>query len=160
MQEAGLRRLQAADVDWLTREHGRLYARDEGFDASFEALVGEVLAAFLARHDPARERGFIAERGGQRLGSIFCTQEDALTARLRLFLLLPEERGQGMGRWMLAQCLGFAREVGYRRMVLATHRSHAAACALYARTGWELTSRRPVRRFGVALEELEWQIDL
>ncbi|WP_323768482.1 MULTISPECIES: GNAT family N-acetyltransferase [Roseobacteraceae] len=160
MQEVGLRRLRAEDVDWLTRAHGRLYARDEGFDGSFEGLVGEVLAAFLASHDPARERGFIAWRNGQRLGSIFCTCEDAETSRLRLFLLLPQARGQGLGRWMLGRCMGFARAAGYRRMVLATHRSHAAACALYARTGWQLTQSRPVTRFGVALEEVHWQIDL
>ena len=41
-QEVTLRALRQGDVDWLTRAHGRLYARDEGFDASFEALVAEI----------------------------------------------------------------------------------------------------------------------
>ncbi|WP_417526071.1 GNAT family N-acetyltransferase [Marinovum sp.] len=160
MQGVALRGLEAGDVDWLTRTHGRLYARDEGFDESFEVLVGQVLARFVAGHDPARERGFIARRDGKRLGSILCAREDDVTARLRLFLLLPEARGQGLGRWMLGECQNFARQAGYLRMVLSTHRSHAAACALYASTGWQLLDSRPVTSFGVALEEMRWQIDL
>lgn len=160
MQGVELRTLEAADVAWLTRAHGRLYACDEGFDESFEMLVGQVLARFVADHDPARERGFIAQREGERLGSILCAREDEVTARLRLFLLLPEARGQGLGRWMLGKWLGFARQSGNRRMVLSTHRSHAPACALYAGTGWRLLGSRPVISFGVALEEMQWQIDL
>lgn len=159
-QEVTLRALRQGDVDWLTRAHGRLYARDEGFDASFETLVGQVLADFLRDMDPAWEAGFVAQRGGARLGSILCAREDATTARLRLFLLLPEARGRGLGRWMLGRCTGFAREAGYSRMVLATHRSHAAACALYASTGWRLLDSRPVTSFGVELEEMRWEVDL
>lgn len=160
MQEITLRAFAAGDRDWLTRLHGQLYAREAGFDAGFEALVGQLLDRFLAGHDPRCEQGFVAMRAEARLGSIFCTRETGDCARLRLFLLRPEMRGQGLGRRMLLACTGFARRAGYRRMVLATHRSHRAACALYARSGWRETGSRPVSRFGCRLEEVQWETDL
>nr|WP_233192685.1 GNAT family N-acetyltransferase [Acidimangrovimonas sediminis] len=148
------------DAGWIVQRHGELYARDEGFDSSFEALVAEVIAAFLRGHDPAWERGWIAEAAGRRLGSIFCVRLDDRTAKLRLFLVEPEARGTGLARRMLATCMGWARDRGYRRMSLWTHESHRAACALYARTGFVLTGSRAVRSFGQDVVEQTWEIDL
>ncbi|WP_306006086.1 GNAT family N-acetyltransferase [Aquicoccus porphyridii] len=155
-----LRNLEIGDAGWLIEQHGMLYARDEGFDRTFEALVAEVLADFIRHHDPACERAFIAEENGTRLGSIFCVRNDEQTARLRLFLLMPEVRGRGLGRYLLDTCMGWARDRGYRRMRLSTHESHRAACALYARAGWRCVASKPVRSFGVDLVEQDWEIDL
>jgi len=153
------RDIAVGDAGWLIQRHGELYARDEGFDASFEPLVAEILTAFLRAHDPATERAFIATRGPDRLGSIFCVQSgEPGVAKLRLFFLEPEARGLGLGQRLLDACLGFARGAGYRRMVLWTHESHRAACALYAKNGFEMTMRKPVRSFGVDLVEQSWQI--
>lgn len=160
MSDATLRRFEAADAPWLTRQHQSLYARDEGFDDSFGALVAEILADFIAGHDPARERGWIAEADGVRLGSIFCVAAGPATAKLRLFLLTPEARGKGLGRRLLANCMEFARDVGYRDMVLWTHESHRAACALYAAAGWRITESKPVHSFGVDLVEQTWAVTL
>ena len=158
---AQLRLFAADDADWLTRQHGALYARDEGFDASFETLVGEILNDFLRTHNPARERGWIAEQGDQRLGSIFCVDSGVPeTAKLRLFLLLPEARGKGLGQRLLDTCLDFARATGYRHLTLWTHESHKAACALYARNGFVLTNSFPTHSFGVDVVEQRWDISL
>ncbi|MCR8549836.1 GNAT family N-acetyltransferase [Salipiger sp. P9] len=146
----------AADRPWLVAAHGRLYARDEGFDDSFPALVDDILRSFEAEHDPACERGWIAWEGTARLGSIFCVRLDDETAKLRLFLLEPEARGKGLGQRLLETCMGFARDKGYRRMTLWTHESHRAACALYARNGFDCISAKPVHSFGVALVEQHW----
>ena len=148
------------DAEWLHRQHAEHYARDEGFDASFGVLVAQILADFEAAHDPDRERGFIAWRDGQRLGSVFCMRQNDSVAKLRLFFLLPEARGLGLGRRLLETCTGFARAAGYRRMVLWTHESHRAACALYARTGWRLVRSEARRSFGVDVVEQGWEIDL
>ncbi|MEY8829022.1 N-acetyltransferase family protein [Sedimentitalea sp. XS_ASV28] len=160
MDEAGIRRFAPSDAAWLVRQHGELYAREAGFDASFGALVARILDDFIANHDPARERGWIATRGEQRLGSIFCVADGTSRARLRLFLLTPDARGQGLGKRLLATCMGFARDCGYRDMQLSTHESHRAACALYEATGWRLGESRPVRSFGADLVEQSWQIVL
>ena len=160
MSSITLRPYTPADRGWLVQAHGTLYARDEGFDDSFGALVDDILRGFEADHDPARERGFVADQDGQPLGSIFCVARDATTAKLRLFLLLPQARGQGLGQRLHDACLTFARSAGYTRMELWTHESHRAACALYRRNGWRLVRSEPVRSFGVDLVEQGWEIDL
>nr|WP_245924889.1 GNAT family N-acetyltransferase [Aliiruegeria haliotis] len=145
----------------MIQRHGEYYAEAEGFDSSFEALVARILSEFVASHDPAEERGWIAETPwGRRLGCIFCVRDDAETARLRLFFLEPDARGQKLGLRLLHACMEFARGVGYRRMVLWTHKSHEAACALYAANGFSCTRETPVHHFGHDLVEQNWEIEL
>ncbi|MBO9446257.1 GNAT family N-acetyltransferase [Ruegeria sp. R14_0] len=160
MDEVQIRRFHANDAPWLVEQHGRLYQRDEGFDDTFAPLVERILGDFVASHDPQRERGWIAEQAGARLGSIFCVALDDDTAKLRLFLLLPEARGQGLGKRLLQTCMAFARGAGYREMALWTHESHRAACGLYKASGWQLTGSKNVHSFGVDLVEQSWKIRL
>ncbi|WP_170577424.1 GNAT family N-acetyltransferase [Ruegeria arenilitoris] len=160
MENIQIRPFRATDAAWLVEQHGRYYARDEGFDSSFGALVQSILEDFVASHDPTCERGWIAESDGQRLGSIFCVALDEHTAKLRLFLLLPEARGRGLGKRMLDTCMGYARGAGYAEMRLWTHESHRAACALYRANGWQLLDSKPVHSFGVDLVEQSWKIRL
>ncbi|MBO9465101.1 GNAT family N-acetyltransferase [Tropicibacter sp. R15_0] len=158
--EIALKHLGPGDAAWLVDQHGRAYAEAEGFDDTFGPLVAQILADFEAGHDPKRERAFIAWRGAERLGSVFCVKLDETCAKLRLFYLVPAARGLGLGQRLLDACMEFAREAGYERMQLWTHESHRAACALYARNGWELLSSKPVHSFGVDLVEQAWQVDL
>lgn len=160
MDSVTLRPFRADDAPWLVERHGTLYAEAEGFDDSFAPLVAEILGAFITDHDPTCEQGWIAEEAGHRLGSIFCVRLNETTAKLRLFLLVPEARGKGLGRRLLEACMGFARAAGYRDMQLWTHESHRAACALYASAGWHLADSKPVRSFGVDLVEQTWKITL
>lgn len=160
MSNAEIRIFQASDADWLVAQHRDHYARAEGFDGTFGDLVSKIVADFVADSDPACERGWIAEHDGQRLGCIFCVRQSETTAKLRLFLLVPEARGQGLGKRLLRTCMEFARNAGYGDMALWTHESHKAACALYAATGWQLTDSKPVHSFGVDLVEQSWKITL
>lgn len=160
MSDIEIRKFAPEDRDWLVDAHGEHYARAEGFDASFPLLVAEILDDFLAGHDPVREAGWIAWQGDVRLGSIFCVKLEEQTAKLRLFLLIDRARGKGLGKTLLATCMGFARGQGYCRMKLWTHESHQAAGALYTKTGWTLMSSEPVVSFGVSLVEQHWEIDL
>lgn len=155
--EPVIRGLAPGDAGWIIGTHGALYARDEGYDQSFEALVARILADFLDRADP-REAAFIAEAGGQRLGTISCMREAEGTARLRLFILVPEARGMGLGQRLHDRCVAFARSQGYRRMVLWTHESHRAACALYAKNGWRLVRSTPARAYGQDVVDQDWEI--
>lgn len=156
-EEVSLRAFGAEDRDWVVAMHGQLYADAEGYDQGFEKLVGEIVDGFIAGHDPARERGWVAERGGERLGSIFCARADAETAQLRLFLVMPEARGLGIGKLLIAECLRFARAAGYARMKLWTHSHLETAIALYARSGFELTAEWPSAGYGVEVVEQIWE---
>ncbi len=160
MSEVVIRRFKPTDAPWIVTQHSTLYARDEGFDDTFGPLVDSILKAFVADHDPERERGWVAEEDGTRLGCIFCVTQAPETAKLRLFLLTPQARGKGLGKRLLRQCMQFAREAGYRDMRLWTHESHRAACALYRSFGWTLEDSKPVRSFGVDLVEQSWSITL
>ena len=160
MDKIELRNLAPGDGGWVVERHGALYAAEAGFDASFEALVAEIVAGFLRHHDTARERGWIAWAGGRRVGCIFCVRLSDDVAKLRLFLLEPEMRGRGLGRRLLQACMAYARAKGYQRLTLWTHESHREACALYAASGFTLTASKPVRNFGQDLVEQEWQIAL
>lgn len=159
--EVTLRNIAIGDAGWLIQSHGEAYAKSDSFDASFEALVAEILVNFLRTNDPATERAFIAEARGRRLGSIFCVQSGVPgLAKLRLFYLVPEARGLGLGRRMMEACLGFAQAAGYDRMTLWTHDSHRAACALYEAYGFVKGGSKPVTSFGVDLVEVQYDITL
>lgn len=160
MDDINLRPFRPDDTAWLVERHGTLYGRDEGFDETFAPLVARILEDFIANSNSERECGWIAERAGKRLGSIFCVTQDDHTAKLRLFLLVPEARGLGLGKRLLTTCMCFARGAGYREMALWTHESHAAACGLYRSFGWRLTDSKPVHSFGVDLVEQSWRIRL
>ncbi|MEM7721541.1 MAG: helix-turn-helix domain-containing GNAT family N-acetyltransferase [Pseudomonadota bacterium] len=156
-----LRDIAIGDAGWLIQRHGEDYVVSDGFDATFETLVADILVDFLRTHDPATERAFIAEARGRRLGSIFCVRSGTPgVAKLRLFYLVPEARGLGLGRRMLESCLGFARDASYTRMTLWTHESHRAACRLYERYGFTLTGSKPTRSFGVDVVEQQYELTL
>jgi DNA-binding MarR family transcriptional regulator/GNAT superfamily N-acetyltransferase len=158
--EPVIRTLRPGDAGWIIGTHGALYARDEDYDQSFEALVARIMAEFLEHGDPARECAWIAAEGERRLGTISCMREDEETARLRLFILVPEARGLGLGQRLHDTCVGFARAAGYRRMVLWTHESHRAACALYAKNGWRLVRSVPATAYGQSVVDQDWEITL
>ncbi len=155
-----LRRFAPEDAPWIARRHGVLYRASDGFDDTFEPLVASILAAFVKDHDPERERGWVAQKGTQTLGTIFCVDQGDNVAKLRLFYLEPEARGQGIGSQLLCTCVNFAQDAGYSEMQLWTHESHKAACALYAKSGFRLVSAKPVHSFGQDLMEQAWARDL
>jgi len=156
-----LRDLAPGDAGWLIARHATHYAASDGFDATFEALVAEILAAFIRSRDPARERAWIAWRGGMRVGSIFCVAAGQPgVAKLRLFYVDPAARGTGIGHRLLDTCVNGARDFGYDKLVLWTHESHAAAGHLYRSHGFTLDSAVPVTSFGVDLVEQSWSITL
>ena len=145
------------DIGWVIARHGALYAAEYGFDARFEALVARIAGDFLDRHDPLREACWIASRDGVNLGSVFLVRGDDALAKLRLLLVEPLARGEGLGKQLVRECVRFARAAGYRRITLWTQESLVAARGIYAAEGFHLVSRRPHDMFGVPLVEEEWE---
>lgn len=131
--------------------HGEQYAREFGWDTTFEALVCGIVADYARAHDPAREAAWIAELDGRRVGCVFCVAEDDDTARLRILLVDPAARGHKLGTRLVRTCLGFARQAGYRRMVLWTNDPLVAARTIYLAEGFRLTAEEPHHSYGVDL---------
>jgi len=148
------------DLGWIVHRHGFLYARERGWDERFEALVAGVAAGFLRGHDPERERCWIAERNGERVGSVLLVAKSRIVAQLRLLLVEPEARGHGIGGSLVEECLRFAREAGYRKVVLWTDGGLHAARRLYERAGFAPTREERHRDFGHDLVAQTWELKL
>jgi DNA-binding MarR family transcriptional regulator/GNAT superfamily N-acetyltransferase len=155
-----LRTHQPGDMGWVVQRHGEVYFREYGWTEEFEALVAEITVEFVRKLDPARERCWIAEHNGQRVGCIFLVAKDATTAKLRLLLVEPEARGLGVGRTLVNECVKFAREAGYRQIVLWTQENLSAARHLYAQAGFQVTAREPHHSFGHDLVAETWELEL
>ncbi|MBL8568269.1 MAG: MarR family transcriptional regulator [Phreatobacter sp.] len=155
-----VRRHRPGDMGAIIAGQARVYAGEFGWDDTFEALVAEIGAEFLKDHDPQRERAFIAERGGQVVGSVFCIDAGEGVAKLRMLYVDEAARGLGLGRRLVADCIAFARQAGYRRMVLWTNDILASARRIYQAEGFVLTAEDKHHSFGVDLVGQTWELDL
>jgi len=157
---ARLRAPRPGDMGRVVQLHGELYAREFGYDATFEALVAEIAAGFVRKFDPRRERCWIAEMDGEVVGSVFVVRKSPTVCKLRLLIIHPKARGQGLGRRLTRACIGFARRAGFRKMVLWTQSHLAAARAIYRAEGFRRISGEKHRSFGKRLVSEVWELPL
>jgi GNAT superfamily N-acetyltransferase len=155
-----LRPHRPGDMGWVVHRHGALYAQEYGWDEHFEALVAEIAAEFIRHFDAKRERCWIAERGGEILGSVFLVKNTDEVAKLRLLLVEPRARGLGLGTRLVEECISFARQAGYRQIVLWTQSNLESARRIYKRTGFHLVKQEPHHSFGHDLVSETWALGL
>jgi DNA-binding MarR family transcriptional regulator/N-acetylglutamate synthase-like GNAT family acetyltransferase len=155
-----LRPPQPGDMGWVTARHGALYSQEYGFDEHFEALVATIVARFVRRLDPTRERCWIAERHAQPVGCVFLVKGSKTIAKLRLFLVEPSARGLGIGTRLVDECLRFARTSGYRRVRLWTQSNLVAARRIYERAGFRKIDEEPHHSWSKDLVSETWEIVL
>ena len=156
-----LRTHRPGDIGWVVYRHGVLYSEEWGYDERFEALVAQIAAEFVQRLDPDRERCWIAERDGARVGSVFLVKKTRKIAKLRLLLVEPSARGLGIGKRLVEECIRFARQCQYRKLMLWTQSELGAARRIYQQTGFHLAGSERHSSWGrEGLVAETWAIDL
>ena len=161
--EAGytLRTLASGDIGWITHRQGLLYAKEYGWDTSYEALVAEILAEFVRDFDPSKSAAWIAESSGAVLGSVFLMPAAAAgVAKLRLLYVEPAARGRGLGRKLVEECILGARARGYRTLTLWTNSVLVSARRIYEDLGFRLCKEEHHHSFGKDLVGQTWELTL
>ncbi|MBC3921686.1 hypothetical protein PS682_00051 [Pseudomonas fluorescens] len=151
-----LRDPQPGDMGLVVQQQAALYAREYGWNWEFEALVAEIVAKYLREFEPASERCWIAEKDGEVVGSVFVIRHDDTTAKLRMLYVDASARGMGIGQRLVDECVRFAQQVGYTRMLLWTVDILTEARKLYQKAGFELVEEEPMISFGKSLVSQTW----
>ena len=153
-------RLKPGDIGHLARLHGILYAKECGYDHTFEAYVAEGLAEFVKSTSPDRNRIWLAERNDQIVGSIAIVGSSKLEAQLRWFLVHPDCRGLGLGRELMNEALSFCREMKYGSVFLWTTSELVAARHLYTSVGFRKTGEKTHEIWGKEVTEERYDLQL
>jgi DNA-binding MarR family transcriptional regulator/N-acetylglutamate synthase-like GNAT family acetyltransferase len=155
-----LRPHQPGDLGWVVHRHGVVYNDEYGWNEQFEGLVATIAAQFLERGNSQRERCWIAEREGERVGSVMLVQKSREIAQLRLLFVEPDARGLGIGARLVSECSRFARQAGYRRITLWTQSVLTSAQRIYQRESYRLVAEEAHHSFGADLVGQTWEKDL
>lgn len=146
------------DLGHVLHLHGLLYAEEHGFDITFEGCVAAGLAEFAASFRDHKDRLWIAEAGGEVVGSIAIFGRSDSEAQLRWFLVHPAHRGRGLGRSLLSEALTFCRQAGYKTVFLWTLAHLQAACRLYESVGFKKTEEKTHLLWGQMLTEERYEL--
>jgi DNA-binding MarR family transcriptional regulator/GNAT superfamily N-acetyltransferase len=155
-----LRPHQPGDMGWVVHRQGVLYAQEYGYDERFEALAVEIVAQFMQHYDAKRERCWIAERDGEVAGSVFLVAKSRTTAKLRLLYVEPAARGLGIGSRLVGECVRFARQAGYKKIVLWTQSELDVARRIYKQAGFRVVQKKRHHSFSKDLVAETWELSL
>ena len=155
-----LRQHQPGDLAWIVERQALLYVEEYGWDGSYEGLAAEIIARFIKNYDVKRERCWIAERDGHKVGAVLVANTSDNTAQIRLLHVEAEARGLGIGRRLVDECVRFARQAGYEKMILWTQSILEAARHIYRQAGFEIVRQEQHHSFGKDLTAETWALDL
>jgi DNA-binding MarR family transcriptional regulator/GNAT superfamily N-acetyltransferase len=155
-----LRTAKPGDFGWIVKRHAELYTEEYGWTEPFEGLCAQIVADFVNKYDAKRERCWIAEMRGEKVGSVMLVKDSAGVARIRMLLVDPKARGLGLGARLIDECIRFARRAGYKKITLWTHRVLTAARHIYQKAGFKLMRSERHRSWGRPVDSEHWELEL
>ena len=156
-----LREPRNGDFGWIVARHAELYWQEYRWGWPFEGICAQIVADFINKLDPKKERCWIAEIDGENVGTVMLVKDEQPgAARLRLLLVDPKARGLRLGARLVDECIKFARKAGYKSMTLWTHENLTAARAIYDKAGFTLTSSEKKKSFGQNVVAEYWDMKL
>ena len=150
------------DLGWVFQRHAVVYRKEFGYSAVFESYVCDGLAPYMKGYDSSKDRLWIGEMGGRRVGSIavhHVTNRPGW-AKLRWFLVEKEARGKGLGLRLLRTAIGFCKKAGYRGIFLWTVSDLDAARRLYEGVGFQLVEEKEGCAWASWAHEQRWELRL
>jgi len=151
---------RTGDLGWVLERHAILFRQDCGWDERFESQVAGMVADFIPNTEPGRERCWMAETDGENVGCAFVVERNEGTAELRMLMVEPGSRRQGVGTRLVEQCIGFARDAGYRKLMLQVEGVLTDARRLFEKAGFRMTGKERQQRFGRRLVLESWELPL
>ncbi|MGW8203843.1 bifunctional helix-turn-helix transcriptional regulator/GNAT family N-acetyltransferase [Sphingomonas bisphenolicum] len=155
-----IRPFRIGDLALVASRQARLYETEYGWGRAMEVMQGEITTAFLRDFKPGREQAWIAERDGAMLGAVLLADAGDDVGQLRLLHVERAARGLGIGRALVDQCIGFARNAGYRAMMLWTQNVLTHARHLYESAGFTLSAQETHSLFGNEMMGERWILSL
>jgi putative acetyltransferase len=113
----------------------RHYADSLGFDLEFQKFSQE-LATLPGEYAPPSGCILLADVSGEIVGCAALRPLKNRICEMKRLYVIPEYRGQKIGRDLALSIINEARELGYERMRLDTIESMKAAKALYLSLGF------------------------
>jgi GNAT superfamily N-acetyltransferase len=137
-----------------------VYARECGYNTSFEAYVADGLAEFIRSYSQKKDRIWLVEIKRRIVGSIAIVGRSRLKAQLRWFFVHPNYRGHGIGGRLLREALRFSRKRKYKTIFLWTTSELDAARHLYIDAGFTKKVEKRHRIWGKTVREERYDLRL
>lgn len=155
-----IRSHRPGDIGFVIHRHGVLYADEYGFNERFDAYVAKGMAHFINTYNPEKEHLWLAETNSKIVGSVAIVQRNDDTAQLRWLIVEPAERGKKIGKRLVHEAVRFARQNGYKKIILWTIDFLQAARKLYSNENFVLTEKKTSEIWGRVLTEEKWELML
>lgn len=128
--------LQMGDMSFVIAGHAELYKKEFDYGVDFEYYVIKSMAEYFENRQDDRERVWICEHQGKRIGFLLLMNRgDA--AQLRFFFIDQSYRGIGLGKKLMELFIAFLKEKEYKSCYLWTTTEQLTAAELYIRHGFK-----------------------